>query len=103
MTSTGKLDRRALPDLVARADRAVADDYATDRQREIAAMWTQVTGQPPSSVDEDFLACGGDSLAGARLLARLAARWGVRVSFAEFLDHATVAQLAALVDRIAAR
>ena len=44
---------------------------------------------------------GGDSLAAARLLARIAAQWGVRVPFATFLDHGTVSALAAAIDSAA--
>jgi hypothetical protein len=60
-------------------------------------MWTEVLGRPPSSLEEDFLVAGGDSLAAARLLARVAARWGIRVPCAMFLDHGTVSDLATAI------
>jgi acyl carrier protein len=98
-TGSGKLDRRALASEVAAAVRLVpADRIGTPTERQIVAMWTEVLGRPPSSLEEDFLVAGGDSLAAARLLARVAAQWGVRVPFATFLDHATVSALAAAID-----
>jgi hypothetical protein len=98
-TGSGKLDRRALASEVAAAVRPMpADRNGTPTERQIVAMWTEVLGRPPSSLEEDFLVAGGDSLAAARLLARVAAQWGVRVPFATFLEHATVSALAAAID-----
>ena len=99
LTTSGKLDRRALASEVESAAKSPPiTPSGTETELQIVAIWTEILGRPPASLDEDFLVAGGDSLAAAKLLARVAARWGIRISFDMFFDRATVSDLARAID-----
>jgi amino acid adenylation domain-containing protein len=99
LTMSGKVDRRALAnDVEAAAESPPIPPSGTATELQIVAIWTEILGRPPASLDEDFLVAGGDSLAVAKVLARVAARWGIRMSFATFFDRATVSDLARAID-----
>ena len=99
LTISGKLDRRALAsEIEAAAEPPPIPPSGTATELQIVAIWTEILGRAPASLDEDFLVAGGDSLAAAKVLARVAARWGIRISFAAFFDRATVSALARAID-----
>lgn len=99
LTPVGKVDRRALPDLVpaARPARPTAGppepaDPTTARLRgAVRASWRTTLGvaDPPAD-DADFFACGGDSLGALRLVTMLQAGLGVGLSLTEFLAAPTL-------------
>jgi hypothetical protein len=65
----------------------------------VAALWAEVRGTCPASIDDEFLAVGGDPAQARRLLARVHERWGVRISYEEFTAASSIAGLAAAVER----
>jgi amino acid adenylation domain-containing protein len=60
-------------------------------------MFRSVLGREDISVDDDFFAMGGHSLAAARLFARIEARVGKRLPLATMFEAASVRQLAAIL------
>ncbi|WP_162135065.1 AMP-binding protein [Streptomyces sp. TR1341] len=96
-TLNGKADRRALPlPSVARA--VEADDRPRKgAEAEIAALWCELLHLPAVGRRDSFTLLGGDSLAIARLLDRLRARFGTDVPLRVFAADPTVAALAAAV------
>ncbi|MCX2946719.1 non-ribosomal peptide synthase/polyketide synthase [Lentzea sp. NEAU-D7] len=92
MTSSGKLDRRALP----APEFATAEFVAprTDAERVVAAAWAEVLGVERVGAQDDFFALGGDSILSIRVVARLRAAFGVQVSPRVLFQHSTVARLA---------
>ncbi|WP_240686850.1 non-ribosomal peptide synthetase [Amycolatopsis suaedae] len=98
LTPNGKLDRRALPApdwTVLTGD----DRPATQEQAAVAALVADVLGLPEVGVHDNFFALGGHSMASMRLVARISAELGTRLSLRDVFDHPTVAGLAALLDR----
>ncbi|SNT48600.1 Thioesterase domain-containing protein [Asanoa hainanensis] len=94
LTSSGKIDRRALPMPEAESP----TEYLAPRNaREelIAEVWRRELRCGPVGVDQDFLALGGNSLAAMRIAVRLAKDHGLKVSVAHVLQFRTVAALAA--------
>jgi aryl carrier-like protein len=78
---------------------AATDDVAgTELERDVMALWREVLGTTHAGMTDDFLTIGGDSLRAGRLFARVFDRWGVDISFAEFLDHPTIAGLARTIE-----
>jgi amino acid adenylation domain-containing protein len=63
----------------------------------IAGIWCELLGAERVGVDEDFFELGGDSLSAVRMLADVDELLLAQVSFADFLDTATVAAVAEAV------
>ncbi|OLF16235.1 non-ribosomal peptide synthetase [Actinophytocola xanthii] len=97
LTTSGKLDRRALPapDLRAEADTFVAP--RSEAERVVAATWTDVLGVERVGAHDNFFALGGDSILSIRVVSRLRAAFGTQISPRAVFEHPTVAALAAAV------
>ncbi|WKU02942.1 non-ribosomal peptide synthetase [Micromonospora sp. HUAS LYJ1] len=97
----GKLDRRALADLIVRATAATgpARTYRpASRAEEIAVRcWHEVLGAPPEDAKQNFFDAGGHSLLAVRLAARLQAVSGTPVSLRALLEDPTVAGVAGIL------
>ncbi|MEH0547421.1 amino acid adenylation domain-containing protein [Streptomyces sp. B21-105] len=105
LTTTGKVDRGALPapDL-----RTVLDvDFAAAGSREeeaLCGIFREVLEAERVGVDDDFFALGGHSLVAARTVARIREVLGVEVSLRELFHHRTpraLAEVAATAPRSA--
>ncbi|WP_280189656.1 non-ribosomal peptide synthetase [Nocardia gipuzkoensis] len=93
LTSSGKLDRRALPDpdphLV---DAEGSRPPRTDSERTLAAIWTTVLGIDGIGVDDNFFAIGGDSIRSLEVIARARAH-GIALDLPTLFEHQTIAGL----------
>ncbi|MFE0459601.1 amino acid adenylation domain-containing protein [Kitasatospora sp. NPDC058965] len=95
LTSTFKLDRRALPTPAREAVvAALAPRTATEER--IAGVWGEVLGLAEVGVEDSFFAVGGDSIRVLALVGALRAA-GFQVTVAEIYTHPTVAELAELL------
>ncbi|MGW3961742.1 non-ribosomal peptide synthase/polyketide synthase [Amycolatopsis sp. NPDC005003] len=98
LTHHGKLDRDALPEPDWQAQvRAAHTAPRTPAERALAEIWAEVLGVPDIGVDADFFELGGDSILGARALARIRARFGAELSPRVVFDARTIAKLAELL------
>ncbi|WBC01100.1 AMP-binding protein [Micromonospora sp. WMMA1976] len=97
LTTSGKVDRAALLDLL--GERDTADEEAGDD--EAAALWRRFTHPGSSELDEgkDFFAAGGHSLSMLELLAELKRHHGVRVLPQQFQKDPTLSALRGWVKR----
>ncbi|HYH80393.1 MAG TPA: amino acid adenylation domain-containing protein [Longimicrobium sp.] len=80
LTTSGKVDRAALPEPGAGA--AAARAYVPPRdalELELVHAWEALLGVEPVGVHDEFFALGGHSLLAIRLLARVEARTGLRI------------------------
>ncbi|GAA2097029.1 hypothetical protein GCM10009759_26790 [Kitasatospora saccharophila] len=95
---TGKLDRRALPSPAPAAPGADRVEPATDAERVVAGVWSEVLGVPLPGRDDDFFDLGGHSLLGIKVVARLrtALPDAAGLSLMDLFKHPTVRALAAL-------
>jgi pristinamycin I synthase-3/4 len=102
LTSSGKLDLRALPapDWLAGAEFIAPRD---EWERQIAGLMAEVLKLPaPASIDSSFFALGGHSLSAVRVVARLREVFGVEVRLKAFFETPTAAGLAVEVRRLTA-
>jgi thioesterase domain-containing protein/acyl carrier protein len=99
MTTSGKLDKAALPAPSLLGARHPKDQRPrNDVERRVAKLWADVLGVPVTDVNSDFFDMGGHSLMAARLISKIQRTFGVPLSLAAFLDSGTtVAQLAELL------
>ncbi len=94
---SGKVDRNALPWPLpgAAADEGAAD--LTDTQQWLADGWAAVLGTAVTSVDADFFAEGGGSLAAAQLVSTLRERYPT-ITVGDLYDNPRLGRLAELLD-----
>jgi thioesterase domain-containing protein/aryl carrier-like protein len=93
-TSSGKVDRRALPRPDARTltDLPVAPRDAVEL--ELTHIWKDLLGRESVGVRDDFFLVGGHSLLAVRLLARIRDAFGQEVPLAAFYQNPTIEQIA---------
>jgi amino acid adenylation domain-containing protein/non-ribosomal peptide synthase protein (TIGR01720 family) len=95
LTSSGKLDRAALPaPELAGVEHRAAHSAA---ERALAEVYADVLGTGPVGIDDDFFSSGGDSIRSIQVVARARSR-GLVLSTREIFEHRTVARLAQLVE-----
>ncbi|POF30629.1 amino acid adenylation domain-containing protein [Roseibium marinum] len=99
-TPGGKIDRRALAALYVPAQRTgpPARRPGNTRERSVLEIWSHVLDRPTDDMTADFFACGGHSLAAARLIGLVEETFGVTVSLRAFFDQPTPEGLCALID-----
>ncbi|MBY8852991.1 hypothetical protein K7G98_34075, partial [Saccharothrix sp. MB29] len=101
LTSRGKIDRARLP----RAGAVPGGEHLaprTESERLVARAWAAVLGREEIGIREKFFEAGGSSLTLVQLSGRLSALDRGSLSVATLLDHPTIEQLAARMDRHAA-
>ncbi|WP_459973699.1 amino acid adenylation domain-containing protein, partial [Mycobacterium sp. MUNTM1] len=92
MTSSGKLDRKALPEPVFAATAFRAPQ--TETEKVVAGVFAEVLGLDRVGVDDSFFDLGGDSLSAMRLIAAVNTGLDADLSVRAVFEAPTVAQLA---------
>lgn len=83
LTSSGKIDRNALPQPERTGDdRAAEPDAHTENlvEAQVVGIFREILGRADLRVNDDFFDCGGHSLSVARLIAALEEAFGKRVT-----------------------
>ena len=96
VTSSGKVDRRALP-APERARPDFEGSYVAPRdpiEEELAATWATVLGIERVGIHDNFFELGGHSLMATQLTTRLRDSFGVGLPLREIFEAPTVAELA---------
>ncbi|QCW26719.1 amino acid adenylation domain-containing protein [Lysobacter enzymogenes] len=89
LTGNGKLDRAALPRRRSRPRARAVPAAASEDERALAQLWSELLGLERIGRDDDFFALGGHSLTAARLRVRVRERHGVELLMAALFDHPT--------------
>ena len=71
---------------------------ATDTERRIAGIWTELLGVERMGVHDDFFELGGHSLLATRVLARIDQTLGARLTLRDVFEARTIRKLSELVD-----
>lgn len=93
LTTSGKLDKRALPAPDAMAERAFLAP-TTPTERRMCAIFSNLFARDAVSVDDSFFELGGHSLLAARLVAQIRAQFGIDLTVRTVFDSPTPAGLA---------
>ncbi|MCS0634267.1 non-ribosomal peptide synthetase [Streptomyces sp. LP05-1] len=101
LTSSGKVDRRALAGLfdAGTEDGTPAATALTPLQQAVADIWSRALGTEVTSPDADFLALGGHSLLAMGVADDLREELGVELALADFFAAPTLAAHAALLEQ----
>jgi amino acid adenylation domain-containing protein len=99
LTANGKVDRRSLlePSVAPQAAAETAELLGPVEQT-LLEMFRGLVSRNDISVDDDFFAVGGHSLAAARLFAKIEERFGKRLPLATLFEAPSVRQLAAILE-----
>jgi hypothetical protein len=105
LTPNGKVDRRALAAAGGRSldGAGVARAPEGSLEQFLAAVWTGVLRCPISTVDDDFLTLGGDSILAIQVASQLRDTLGVDCAPTIVLEHPTIAALAEAVRGLGVR
>jgi amino acid adenylation domain-containing protein len=98
MTTSGKLDRKALPAPVEEAVSATAVAPRNELESKIASIFANVLGLPSVSVTDNLFDLGGHSLSAARLLSQVNQITSRQIPLSALFRRATVESLARLID-----
>ncbi|WP_284166140.1 non-ribosomal peptide synthetase, partial [Frigidibacter sp. SD6-1] len=96
MTPNGKIDRKALP-----APDLQAAGYAppvTGTEERLAALWSELLGEPRIGRADNFFALGGHSLLATQAASRLRTTFGVDLPLRRLFEAQTLADLARVID-----
>jgi amino acid adenylation domain-containing protein len=102
VTSSGKVDRQALPapsqQNILREEAFQNPSSATEQR--VGAIVAALLGLQQVGVNDNFFYLGGNSLFGTQLIARLRDGFQVEVPLLKLFDHPTVAELSLEVERM---
>ena len=96
LTSSGKIDRKALPAPVFAATPFRAPQ--TETEQVLTGIYAQVLGLERVGADDSFFELGGDSLSAMRVIAAVNAGLNTNLSVRALFEAPTVAQLAPSID-----
>ncbi|MFD6895223.1 amino acid adenylation domain-containing protein, partial [Rhodococcus sp. NPDC060086] len=99
LNTSGKLDRRALPEPVFETREFRAPTRAT--QETVAQVFADVLGIEQVGLDDDFFSLGGNSLVATRVASRLGAAVDAQIPVRLLFESPTVEALASAVDELA--
>ncbi len=99
LTSSGKIDRKALP----QPDGAMSTQHTyvaprTPTEEKLAEIWQYVLKRERIGVHDDFFALGGHSLLATQVVSRIRQTFGVELPLTVFFDKSTMEALAQIID-----
>ncbi len=97
LTSSGKVDRRALP----RVDSSRADLFVapvSPEQQAIAAIWSELLGVDKIGLNDNFFELGGHSLLATQVISRLRSVFKVELALRSLFEAPTIAGLAQRIE-----
>jgi amino acid adenylation domain-containing protein len=102
LTSSDKLDRRALPKPDWGRSTSDAGYVAprTDTERKLAELWCDVLSVERVGIDDSFFEMGGNSLLVLRLVSKIRERFSVEPSMLQLFGSPTIAGLAQVIDEM---
>jgi amino acid adenylation domain-containing protein len=98
LTTSGKIDRAALPDPAGPAATPPATAELSRAERMVAVAFATVLGVPAVGPDDDFFDLGGHSLLAVRLMSEIESACGRALPLGTLFEARTPRQIAAVVE-----
>ncbi len=98
LNTSGKLDRKALPEPVFAADAAGYRAPRNQVEEIVAGVFGDVLGHERVGIDDNFFDLGGNSLVATQVVARISAAFGIQLGVRALFETPTVAALAVRVE-----
>lgn len=101
LTPNGKIDRKVLPPPQESAAQQ-SKEYvapATETEKKLAAIWSEILKIKQIGTDEDFFEIGGHSMIAVTLMVKIEKELGVRLPLAVLFDHGTIHEMGLLLDK----
>lgn len=98
LTSSGKLDAKALSDFIEEA--AATDEYVapkTEVEMKVAKIWMKVLNRQQIGIYDNFFLVGGDSISMMKIISELTKEFKVDIGFREYMEAKTLSALAAII------
>ncbi len=100
LTASGKLNRKALPDVEVETAQTVYEDPIGDMETSVAAIFSELLEADRVGRNDGFFALGGHSLLAVRLVARLEEMSGAALPISAIFEGPAVAQIAEALERV---
>jgi amino acid adenylation domain-containing protein len=102
LTTSGKLDKAALPEPAAdnSLDTVVSRPPSTPTERRLARIVADLLRTESVGADDHFFLMGGHSLLGTQLVLRAREAFGIDLTLRHLFEAPTVAELASVVERL---
>ncbi len=99
LTSTGKVDRKALPDPSGDRPELDAPFLAprTFTEEKVSEIWAEVLGLKQVGIHDPFLDLGGDSLRAMQVISRVIDKFHVEIPITVLFEAPTVAEMSAII------
>ncbi|WP_245910083.1 non-ribosomal peptide synthetase, partial [Nocardia amikacinitolerans] len=94
LNTSGKLDRKALPEPVFAADAGYRAPR-TQAEHIVAGIFADVLSQQQIGIDDNFFDLGGNSLVATQVVSRIGAAFGIQLGVRALFETPTVAGIAA--------
>ena len=97
-TISGKIDRRALPDLKDRTGRGEYVPARTATEQIVADIWANTLGLPKVSLHDNFFELGGHSLLATQVMVRVRKTLGIELPLRALFENPTVEKFATHIE-----
>ncbi len=101
LTSNGKVNRKALPDVSADATQLISTKYApptTELEMSLVEIWQEVLQLERVGIHDNFFNIGGHSLPAIRVTSRIRALFDIDFPLERLFTNPTIAQLAEAIE-----
>jgi acyl carrier protein len=101
LSSSGKLDRKALPapDSAASSTSLPGAAPRNDIEQLLADLWCELLSLKSVGIHDDFFELGGHSLLATQIISRVQDVLNIEIPLREIFDAPTIANLAALIEQ----
>lgn len=99
LTSSGKVDRKALPaPVLGEVDENTLALPENPIEEQLVQVWKDILGLEKVGVTNDFFELGGHSLLGTQMFARVKNIFSINIGLRKLFEAPTIRQLAAIID-----